>query len=222
MQKLLLLLIPAAAVTPLLVPRGDYETLPPEPARTEARLSEQRLKLPKAVEMIAKAAEGQVLEAHIDPQGGAVVATVYGQGKAWDVVMGQDGVISRKEEIPRFPGWPVSGEWTETDSGLKYFEVEIGSGPTPPSSSSTVKVHYTGYLTDGSKFDSSVDRGQPAEFPLNRVIAGWTEGVGSMSVGSKRKLIIPFPQAYGASGRPPTIPPKATLIFDVELIEIVG
>ena len=136
--------------------------------------------------------------------------------------MPQDGVIARKEEISRFPGWAVSGDWTETDSGLKYYDIVIGEGPTPPGATSTVKVHYTGYLTNGQKFDSSVDRGTPATFPLNRVIPGWTEGVGSMTVGSKRKLIIPYPQAYGAQGRPPTIPPKATLIFDVELIEIVG
>jgi FKBP-type peptidyl-prolyl cis-trans isomerase len=135
--------------------------------------------------------------------------------------MDQDGSIARKEEIPRFPGWPVSGDWTETESGLKYYDITVGDGPEPPSSSSTVKVHYTGYLTNGSKFDSSVDRGQPATFPLNGVIGGWTEGVGSMRVGSKRKLIIPYAQAYGARGRPPSIPPKATLIFDIELIDIV-
>ena len=135
--------------------------------------------------------------------------------------MDQDGKITRQEEVTRFPGWEVSGDWTETASGLKYYDVVIGEGATPPSSSSTVKVHYTGYLTDGSKFDSSVDRGQPAEFPLNRVISGWTEGVGSMTVGSKRKLIIPYQMAYGAQGRPGSIPPKATLIFDVELLQVV-
>ncbi len=221
MIKPLLFLVPALAFAPLLVPGKDYESIPPEPARTQARLKEQRLGIAKACELIAKATEGVVASASINPDGGAISATAYGHGKAWSITMDQEGKITRQEEITRFPGWEVSGEWTETDSGLKYYDIVIGEGPTPPASTSTVSVHYTGYLTDGSKFDSSVDRGQPAEFPLNRVIGGWTEGVGSMTVGSKRKLIIPYALAYGAQGRPGSIPPKATLIFDVELLRVV-
>ena len=107
-----------------------------------------------------------------------------------------------------------------TDSGLWYYDIKDGTGaqPTPES---TVSVHYTGWFTDGGEpFDSSRARGTPAKFPLNRVIKGWTEGVGSMKVGGQRLLIIPGSIAYGPQGRPPMIPGNATLVFDVELLEV--
>jgi len=105
------------------------------------------------------------------------------------------------------------------DSGLVYTELEAGTGASPKATD-RVKVHYHGTLRDGTVFDSSVDRGQPVEFPLNQVIACWTEGVQKMKVGGKAKLVCPSDIAYGDTPRPPKIPGGATLVFEVELIDI--
>jgi len=105
-------------------------------------------------------------------------------------------------------------------SGLIYFETKKGTGPSPQPTDQ-VKVHYKGTLTDGTEFDSSYKRNEPATFPLNGVIKCWTEGVGKMAVGGKAKLVCPSDIAYGDNGRPPVIPPGATLVFEVELLEIV-
>jgi FKBP-type peptidyl-prolyl cis-trans isomerase len=106
-----------------------------------------------------------------------------------------------------------------TASGLQYMVMKEGDGPMPKKDDN-VKCHYTGTLIDGTKFDSSVDRGQPAEFPVSGVIPGWTEALQMMKVGSKYKLFIPAELAYGPAGRP-GIPPNSALIFEVELLEIV-
>ena len=107
-----------------------------------------------------------------------------------------------------------------TASGLQYQVVKMGEGPKPLSTDK-VKVHYEGTLLDGTKFDSSIDRGKPAEFPLNRVIKGWTEGLQLMPVGSKFTFYIPYQLGYGAQGAGDLIKPYSTLVFEVELLEIV-
>jgi len=111
---------------------------------------------------------------------------------------------------------------TTTASGLEIEDLVEGTGDAA-SAGQTVSVHYTGWLTDGSKFDSSKDRNEPFDFPLGgrRVIAGWDEGVQGMKVGGTRKLTIPPQLGYGARGAGGVIPPNATLVFEVELLEIL-
>jgi FKBP-type peptidyl-prolyl cis-trans isomerase len=109
---------------------------------------------------------------------------------------------------------------TALPSGLHYEILKMGDGPTPKSTD-TVKVHYTGTLLDGTVFDSSVQRNEPAEFQLDQVIAGWTEGLQKLNKGGKIKLYVPPQLAYGDDGRP-GIPPGSTLVFEVELLDIKG
>lgn len=113
------------------------------------------------------------------------------------------------------------GKEVTTASGLQYIDLKMGTGATAQAGH-TVSVHYSGWLENGTPFDSSLERGQPFSFPLGagRVIKGWDEGVQGMQVGGKRKLIIPSHLGYGARGAGNAIPPHATLIFEVELLAV--
>jgi len=123
----------------------------------------------------------------------------------------------RKDEPPPGPGSSVK----QVRDEFKIDDVKVGTG-AEAKDGSTVKVHYTGTLKDGTKFDSSRDKGQPFEFTIGsgQVIKGWDKGVVGMKVGGQRKLTIPYDLAYGEEGKPPSIPPRATLLFDIELLEV--
>jgi FKBP-type peptidyl-prolyl cis-trans isomerase len=128
---------------------------------------------------------------------------------------------SQPEANPAAAGLPDTTNLTTTATGLQYKDLVLGNG-AEAQPGNTVSVHYTGWLTDGTKFDSSLDRGQPFEFPLGarRVIAGWDEGVAGMQIGGKRILVIPSNLGYGSAGAGGVIPPNATLIFEVELLDV--
>jgi peptidylprolyl isomerase len=122
---------------------------------------------------------------------------------------------------PEAPTEVGEADFTTTDSGLKYYDLEAGSGDSPKEGQMAT-VHYTGWLEDGTMFDSSLTRGEPFNFPIGagQVIPGWDEGVASMKVGGKRQLVIPADLGYGDQGAGGVIPPNATLIFEVELLGV--
>lgn len=111
-----------------------------------------------------------------------------------------------------------------TDSGLQYEDIVVGDGPLATGRGQTALVHYTGWLEDGTKFDSSKDRAEPFKFPMcvHYVIPGWDEGVTGMRVGGVRRLVVPSRLAYGKAGAGGIVPPDATLTFEIELLEVSG
>jgi hypothetical protein len=154
------------------------------------------------------------------PDTGSAVAPTQAAGQPTQPVAAGPTSAGGAASDGNAPGIPtVTGDVQTTADGLKYIDITVGNGQQAKPTD-TVTVNYTGWLTDGTKFDASADHGGPATFPLNRVIPGWTEGVGSMKVGGKRRLIVPANLAYGPDGSPPTIPPNASLIFGVELLSI--
>jgi peptidylprolyl isomerase len=163
-------------------------------------------------------------------KGGKAVLTIppelgYGARGAGGVIPPNATLIFQVELVDFSAGAPAAptkvnaSDYTTTPSGLKYYDFKVGDGPAPKAGQQ-VSVHYTGWLENGAKFDSSLDRGEPLVFPVGtgQVIKGWDEGLLSMKVGGKRQLVIPPDLGYGAQGAGGVIPANATLIFEVELL----
>lgn len=153
--------------------------------------------------------------------------TLMGRQEAGQFLSGYFGALREKaaeKSVGESAAWLEANKSKEgvktTASGLQYKVLTEGKGKSPKAEDK-VRVHYTGTLTNGTKFDSSVDRNEPAEFPLNGVIRGWTEGLQLMKEGAKYEFYIPSDLAYGPQGRPPTIPGNAALVFEVELLKIL-
>jgi peptidylprolyl isomerase len=151
----------------------------------------------------------------------------YGARGAGDVIPPDATLTFEVELISIVPGAPEAPsdlneeDYVTTDTGLKFHDLATGAGASPETGQ-RVTAHYTGWLEDGTKFDSSLDRGEPFTFVLGvgQVIAGWDEGIATMKVGGKRQLVIPPELAYGEKGAGGVIPPDATLIFEVELVDV--
>jgi FKBP-type peptidyl-prolyl cis-trans isomerase len=153
----------------------------------------------------------------VPPIVAAISICLAGCDSSTQTSVNPDGVGA---EAPSTTSAATSGEWRTTASGLKYQVLKTGTGTKSPKATDSVRVHYHGTLLDGTVFDSSVQRGQPVSFPLNAVIPGWTEGLQLMKVGDTFKFEIPPNLAYGDISRSPKIPPKSTLVFEVELLGI--
>ncbi len=154
--------------------------------------------------------------------GYAAYTAFSSQKQAANAAAAQSANLTATAKVPtQIPGTPSSAQIITTSSGLKYQDMVVGTG-AEAKSGNTVTVNYTGWLTNGTKFDSSLDRNQPFSFQLGtgNVIKGWDEGVVGMKVGGKRKLIIPPDLGYGAQGAGSSIPPNATLVFEVELLSV--
>lgn len=217
-------LLGAASVALVSAPEATrFERLAAETPETAKEIEQLPVSLVKAVQIAQEAVEGHASSAKltfIDEKPRYTVDVYGAKASARVVVDGTSGKVAEREPLYRIPGTQVEGEPTVTESGLMFWDIKVGEGTEVPSPNAMVRYHVNGYLTDGTLFDSTY-LGQPRMYPLDRVFAGFREGVSSMNAGGKRKLIMPYNLAFGEHGNPPVVPHRAMIIYDVELLEVV-
>ncbi|UCD76770.1 MAG: FKBP-type peptidyl-prolyl cis-trans isomerase [Phycisphaerales bacterium] len=202
----------------------DYATLPPHPAEVSVQLQGCSLTLADAIAAAEKAVQGKAASAafNLKEEPPVVEVLIYTDHDAWNLVVDPEtGLIRSTTEVPRFPGEPVYDDWDITESGLKYYDMHVAGGDQYPAQDSLLQMHFTGWLVDRSEIPgwNSHKQGEPLTIPRTAIFLGWSEGVGDMTPGSKRKLIIPAELGFGERGGR-GVPPNATIIMDVELIAI--
>lgn len=208
-------------------PGFDYLRIPAPHAETEAFLRERGVSLAEAIEIVeAETAGGVVADISFATDAtpwDTIIALVYhGDGLATRFHLdGDTGGVIESFDVPRLPGWEVDGDAVVGANGASWWTVEAGDGDAAPAPTSNVRMEYTGYLLDGSVFDSSVEIGRPITVPIGSLLPGWSEGMSDMVAGERRKIIVPPQLAFGSIGSPPKIPADATLVLDVELLKIV-
>lgn len=220
-------LVGTATAAALALQAVDNTRFPDLMGERQKQVAAAKVDLATAVAAAEKSSGGKVHSATLAADGDNVrweVVAFTGDVEHKVRVNAATGAVDADVATPPvvLPGAAVAGDAQKSPSGLVWYDLVVGQGPQPAGPASEVSVHYSGWLLDGTKFDSSVDRGSPARFQLRGVIPGWTEGVGTMRVGGKRKLVIPSRLGYGPNPRPGgPIPPNAVLVFDVELLQIV-
>lgn len=212
------------AIVPVLLAQVDYSKLPENPQKTAQLAASAKAGLNGAVKAAEDATKGKATKAELSRKDDKPVFLVHlvGTDKAFDVTVdGVSGNILDKQEsaltAPTLPGEAVTGEPVTLPSGVSYYDMKVGTGDSPSTKAHKPILHTTGYLVDGKKFWSSLDRGEQLNMPLSNYVPGMQEGLATMKAGGKRKVIIPYQLGYGDRGNPPVIPPRAMLIFDVDL-----
>jgi hypothetical protein len=216
-----------AACVGIAVAEFDYSKLPEDPRKVVKMATEAKTGLAAAVKTAEDSAKGKAVSAEMVSRDGKtiVIVRVLGSDKSCDVTIDamSGSVVETKDQpmtVPTIPGEAVTGEPNSLPSGVKYYDIKVGSGDSPSTPAHIASFHTTGYLVDGKKFWSSLDGGRTLDGPVSNYVKGMQEGLFTMKPGGKRKILIPYELGYGDAGRPPTIPPRAMLIFDVELFSV--